>query len=98
MQIRLPKDKISQAVQETQQASARQLARLIVFSSTLPAILPAPLHYRGLQLLKHQPLRKNVILPLAQEAKDDLLWWIQNLSLVNGQPLKIETDDASLMG
>ena len=114
MQIRLPKDKISQAVQEAQklleaqQASARQLAHLIgVFSSTLPAILPAPLHYRGLQLLKHQALKKggyDVILPLSQEAKDDLLWWIQNLSLVNGQPLVrdqpsllIETD-ASLMG
>ena len=114
MQIRLPKEKISQAVQEAQklleaqQASARQLAHLIgVFSATLPAILPAPLHYRGLQLLKHQALRKggyDVILPLSQEAKDDLLWWIQNLNVVNGQPLVrdqpsllIETD-ASLMG
>ena len=114
MQIRLPKDKISQAVQEAQklleaqQDAAKQLAHLIgVFSSTLPAILPAPLHYRGLQLLRHQALKKggyDMILPLSQEAKDDLLWWIQNLSLVNGQPLVrdqpsllIETD-ASLMG
>ena len=80
-QIRLPKEKISQAVQEAQklleaqQASARQLAHLIgVFSS----ILPATLHYRGLQLLKHQALKKggyNVILPLSQEAKDDLMGW-----------------------
>ena len=82
MQIKLPKDKVSQAIQEaqnllqSQQASARQLAHLIgVFSSTLPAILPAPLNYRGLQLLKHQALKKggyDVILPLTQEAKDDL--------------------------
>jgi hypothetical protein len=114
MQIKLPKEKVSQAVQEAQklldaqQASARQLAHLTgVFSSTLPAILPAPLHCRGLQLLKHQALKKggyDMILPLSQEAKDDLLWWIQNLNLVNGQPLVrdqpsllIETD-ASLMG
>ena len=114
MEIKLPKEKVSQAVQEAQklleaqQASARQLAHLIgVFSSTLPAILLAPLHYRGLQLLKHQALKKggyDVILTLSQEAKDNLLWWIQNLNLVNGQPLvrdqpslQIETD-ASLMG
>ena len=114
MEIKLPKEKVSQAVQEAQkllqaqQTSARQLAHLIgLFSSTLPAILPAPLHYRGLQLLKHQALKKggyDVILPLSQEAKDDLLWWIQNLNLVNGQllvrdqpSLQIETD-ASLMG
>ena len=113
MEIKLPKEKVIQAVQEAQkllqaqQASARQLAHLIgVFSSTLPAILPPPLHYRGLQLLKHQALKKggyDVILPLRKQ-KDDLLWWSQNLNLVNGQllvrdqpSLQIETD-ASLMG
>ena len=114
MEIKLPKEKVTQATQEAQnllqvqQASARQLAHLIgIFSSTLPAILPASLHYRGLQLLKHQALKKggyDAILPLSQEAKEDLLWWIQNLNLVNGQPLvryqpslRIETD-ASQMG
>ena len=114
MEIKLPKEKVSQAVQEAQdllqhhQASARQLAHLIgVFSSTLPAILPAPLHYRGLQNLKHQALKKgryDVTLPLSEEAKEDLIWWMEHLPLVNGQPLVrnqpsllMETD-ASLMG
>ena len=40
-------------------ATARQLAHLIgLFTATLPAVLPAPLHYRGLQELKHAILRR----------------------------------------
>ena len=114
MEINLPKKKVSQAIQEARnllqhhQASARQLAHLIeVVSSTLPAILPAPLHYRGLQNLKHQALKKggyDVTLPLSEEAKEDLIWWAEHLPSVNGQPLvrdqpslQMETD-ASLMG
>lgn len=80
------------------QTTARDLAHLIgVFTLTLPSILPAPVHYRGLQELKHQILKKggyDDILPLLEEPIEHL-----NLSLVNGQPLlreclslQIETD------
>ena len=114
MEINLPKKKVSQAIQEARnllqhhQASARQLVHLIgVFSSTLPAILPAPLHYRDLQNLKHQALKKggyDVTLPPSEEAKEDLIWWAEHLPLVNSQPLVRDQPslqmemDASLMG
>ena len=114
MEISLPREKVSQAIQEAQNllrsghASARQLAHLIgVFTSTLPAILPAPLHYRGLQNLKHQILKRggyDAILQLSDEAREDLVWWTENLPLVNGQPLVREQpslqieSDASLKG
>ena len=114
MEIKLPQKKVAQTIKEAQNllhkglTTVRDLAHLIgVFTSTLPAILPAPLHYRGLQELKHRILKKggyDSILPVLEEAKEDLNWWINNLSLVNGQPLlrerpllQIETD-ASLMG
>ena len=114
MEIKLPQAKVSQTIKEAQnlldknQATARDLAHLIgVFTSTLPEIFPAPLHYRGLQELKPQILNKEVydsFLPLSEGAKEDLRWWNDNLSLVNGQPLlrqhpslQIESD-ASLMG
>ena len=97
MEISLPREKVSQAIQEAQNllrsgpASARQLAHLIgVFTSTLPTILPAPLNYRGLQNLKHQILKRggyDAILQLSDEAREDLVWWTENLPLVNGQPL-----------
>jgi len=66
-----------------------------------------PLHYRGLQNLKHQILKRggyDAILQLSDEARDDLVWWTENLPLVNGQPLVREQpslqieSDVSLKG
>ena len=110
----LPREKVTQAVREAQNliqegtASARQLSRLIGrFTSTLPAILPGPLHYRGLQQLKHAALRQggyDSSLPLTTEAKQDLEWWVRNLAQVNGRglirelPSMILETDASLSG
>ena len=55
MKISLPAEKVDSTVREarkfftTHQISARQLAHMIsVFSSIIPAIHPAPLHYREL--------------------------------------------------
>ena len=114
LQLLLPKDKLSKTVKEAQNllqadtASARQLAQLIgIFTSTLPAILPAPLHYRGLQELKHAILRKggyNTSQSLTAEAREDLQWWAQNLPQMNGRALLRENPamaiktDASLTG
>ena len=114
MQLLLPKEKVAQTVKEAQtllrtnKATARQLAHLIgLFTSTLPAILPAPLHYRGLQDLKHAILRRSgfdMSLLLTAEAREDLEWWIRNLHLVNGrglvreQPSMAMETDASLAG
>ena len=56
MEINLPSHKVRDTIQEAQtllakkEATVRQLAHLIgTFSSTFSAILPAPLHYRGIQ-------------------------------------------------
>ena len=114
MQLSLPKEKVAQTVREAQKlsrsgsATARQLAHLIgLFTATLPAVLPAPLHYRGLQELKHAILRRGGLdasLPLTSEAQADLGWWTQNLHLMNGkgllreQPNMILKSDASLAG
>ena len=114
MELKLPPEKISQATREAQNllkvgsATARQLAHLIgLFTFTLPAILPAPLHYRGLQELKHAILRRggySASLPLSGEAIEDLEWWIQKLPQVNGRGLVRDNpsleirSDASLSG
>ena len=84
--------------------SARDLAQFVgKLSATALAIHPAPLHYRGLQRLKHQALRGShnystqiLLSPLARE---DLEWWLHEASGWNGrslQPtppeLELETD------
>ena len=114
MEMSLPQEKVISTVREAQkllqmkQISARQLAHMIViFSSTIPAVLPAPLHYRGLQSLKHQVLKTGTyssIVPLSEEAQEDLRWWILHLPTMNGQPILrgqpslIITSDVSLQG
>ena len=114
LHLLLLKEKVTQAVREAQNliregtTSARQLSRLIGrFTSTLPAILPGPLHYRGLQQLKHSALRLggyDETLPLTTEARNDLEWWSQDLAQVNGRGLIRESpsmtisSDASLSG
>ena len=97
MKISLPLEKVDSTVREakkfllTHQISARQLAHMIgIFSSTIPAILPAPLHYRELQSLKHQAIRSggySSTVTWSEEAKNDLEWWIANLGRMNGQPI-----------
>ena len=61
------------------------------------AVLPAPLHYREIQILKHQALRKrnyNSALPLSEAAEDNLRWLIHHFQEMNGQP--ISRDQPSL--
>lgn len=114
MKISLPQEKVDSTVREakkfltTHQISARQLAHMIgVFSSTIPAMFTAPLHYRELQSLKHQALQSggySSLVTLSEGAKNDLEWWISNLDKMNGQPIHqdlpalIITTDASLFG
>ena len=76
--------------------SGRSLAHIIgLLSSVTPAVLQAPLHYRGLQRLRSKVLQKSssknpdydVTVPLSQEAQDDLIWWIE-YSFQEGRPLR----------
>ena len=73
-------------------AQTRHLAHAIgIITSCLPAVLLAPLHYRGLQRLRNQlRLRHqdyNAHPALTPEAISDLYWWLSHLQSCNGRPL-----------
>ena len=88
--------------------SGRQVARMVgLLSSNIPAILPAPLHYRHLQYLKNQAVSTGSYetrVALSVEAQAELHWWTKFLGTTNGRAIKSHlTDlvihsDASLQG
>lgn len=113
--LTLPTDKLERIQKEcrdalkTQSVTVRQLSRLIGrMTATVQAVLPAPLHYRSLQLLKNRAFARTqsfeTSLVISREAKDELRWWIKEVTRWNGRPVAltnprmvIETD-ASLLG
>lgn len=84
--------------------TVRSLAKLIgTLSSTMLAVLPAPLHYRNLQMMKSKGLLRNqsyeTCVSLPPECKEELRWWIFHLrdwnsrTIISPHPdLTIETD------
>lgn len=111
----LPPGKMSQLVQDCKDlileksASVRTLSQIIgKLTSTMQAVLPAPLHYRHLQMLQVEGLLEgkeyHSVVPLNMECRNDLQWWIDQLSIWNGRSLispaadLIITTDASLKG
>lgn len=111
-ELSLPKEKVvqirSEAIRLMDQdlVSARELAQLIgKMSAAILAVYPAPLHYRSLQALKHKALAAtgyDGAIRVSPEAKEDLLWWANNLRQWNGRTmtraspqLSIETDASS---
>ena len=110
MQLSLPKAKVvkirqqcSELVQQ-KRVTVRALAKLIgVLSSTMQAVLPAPLHYRELQMLKTRGLMYGkcygAIVTLTPECLTELRWWMLHLDQCNaksvlspGPDLIIESD------
>jgi len=97
MQLLLPQEKVENIrlscinMLEQKQTSVRELAVLIgKLTATVSAILPAPLHYRTLQMLKRAGLKRShqtygAMVTLTPECREDLTWWCQNLSNVNGK-------------
>lgn len=72
--------------------SVRSLAKIIgIMTSVKPAILPAPLHYRGLQELKNDSLNLHhsydSMVPLSSKAKTDLEWWMEKSFVWNSKPI-----------
>ena len=68
---------------KTQQPSIRQISRVLgLLKFTRPAIWSAPLHYRHIQLLQIESLRRtcdfDTQVNLYKEAKLDLIWWTNN--------------------
>jgi len=100
MSLSLPPEKVFKLRKEcrhwlnTSEMTARQLAHLIgLMSSTIPAVLPAPLHYRKLQQLQVLALgyqqEYDKAVPLTQEAILDLQWWINDMPSYNSRQLAL---------
>ena len=96
MKLTLHSQKVLKVVKECRHTNniksvtARHLAHVIgPMTSCLPAILPAPLHYRGLQRLRNHLLSRrrnyNACSILTPEAITDLDWWISHLPSNNGR-------------
>ena len=98
----VPPDKIAKIKKECRHllnkvtVSARTLAHIIgLLTSITPAVLQAPLHYRGLQRLRSRALQQSnpqnpdydTTVPLSQEAQQDLTWWTE-YSFQEGRPLR----------
>ena len=111
-QLSLPPEKMKQIKEEAnnllrqEEVSARALA-CFIGKLTAAIIYPAPLHYRGLQQLKHNALRRagyDGTMPISQRAREDLKLWINNLTSWNGrnlskpEPLMVLETDASNSG
>ena len=115
MSISLPQQKLKSLRQAATQlrnqgrGSIRQLAQLLgMMVAAHPAILPAPLFYRHLERAKSMALQEGrmyeSVIEVNPMMKEDLDWWIHQMSSHNGRPLQvpqwdliIETD-ASRMG
>ena len=115
MKLFLPQQKVDQIKKECRSmlkkghSSARGLAHLIgLLTVTIHACLPAPLHYRGLQRLKHRALLTtqsyNQQVNLDMDAIKDLQFWITEIHKWNGRPINLPmadltiTSDASTSG
>ena len=93
---------------QSQRTTVRHLAQVIgTMTSLNQAVLPAPLHYRGLQELRNKSLdlhhSYDSQILLSQRAMTDLKWWIDHGSqwragqIVISQPaLTIESDASDL--
>ena len=62
-------------------------------TASIPAIFPAPLHYRHLQHLKNEVLQTggtyNSQIVLNQECCEEFQWWLTQLDAWNGRAIPI---------
>ena len=115
MTLELPVDKVVQIKEDcrnllrTGKTTVRMLAKLIGrLTASVLAVLPAPLHYRQLQMQKTRALLKfkqyEAEVFLNAECKEELRWWIIHLEDWNGKamitpgPDMLITSDASKKG
>ena len=116
MTVSLPEEKLNKLKEQTlslswkPQCSIRELAHVIrLIVSSFPAIKPARLYYRDLEVCKLAALSSsdgdyNAIVYLSQLARDSLRWFVVNSHLYNGtrisKPSKVMTmtTDASHLG
>ena len=101
MSLSLPEDKLLKVTSEANSllsmakpVSGLILARMVgLLSSCIPAVLPAPLHFRQLQVLKNAIVATGGYNHTAEGARGELSWWITHLSVVNGRALSSPSPD-----
>ena len=116
MLISLPPDKVDRIVDKCLKlikdrvVKVRNLAEIVgLLTSSMRAILPAPLHYRRLQMAQAKALFRGqsyeTRLTLPPETLSELWWWIENIRNWNGRAIitpspdiVIETDTSSTIG
>ena len=81
--------------------SGRVLAHLIdLITSTTPVILPAQLHYRGLQRLQNKALSQSqsydLEIKLNEDTRKDPHFWICQIHLWNGRPITTPTAEVTI--
>ncbi|CAG2233597.1 unnamed protein product [Mytilus edulis] len=113
--LSLPKEKVekiknsSKLMLEHKESVSRDLAQLIgQLTATNQAVLPGPLHYRSLQILKTKALHLgghyDHQIQLNEEVQNELHWWVTKLGSWNGkallrpEPHLTIQSDASLSG
>lgn len=115
MKISLPASKLhalrklARRMKRTRETKVQEIARLLgTMVAAHPAILPAPINYRHLELAKSQALRRGLsydsVVPVTAEMMTELQWWAEESPHHNGRPLQITRwdltieSDASKMG
>jgi len=99
MSFKLPPAKVKQIRDECKRflreskVTVRELAHIVgMLVGTRLAVLPAPLHYRALQAQKIRGLIPRLsyesTVTLNHSSQQDLQWWINHLSQVNGCPIQ----------
>lgn len=103
--LALPRDKIRRVKKECQNlldlqvVTVRELAKVLGhLTSTIQAVFPAPLHFRHLQECKNKALGLSHTyehpFKLTIQAKEELVWWRDNLDAWNGKALVSGSSDA----
>jgi hypothetical protein len=103
--LALPRDKIRRVKKECQNlldlqvVTVRELAKVLGhLTSTIQAVFPAPLHFRHLQECKNKALglshKYEHPFKLTIQAKEELVWWRDNLDAWNGKALVSGSSDA----
>ena len=78
--------------------SLRRIARVVgLLASSIQEIFPGPLHYRALQRLKIEHLRRGApypkLVPMSLEAREELKWWLHHMEACNCRVIFVSLPD-----
>ena len=107
MTMSLPEDKVSKLTQKClkliseKTVKVRAVAEVVgLFTSSVRAILPAPLHYRHLQMAQTKGLlvgqSYETKITLSLEALKELRWWVDNIRGWNGKAIMTPSPDMTI--